>query len=160
MNRFRVGNGYDVHQLVDGKPLVIGGVTIKHDKGALGHSDADVLIHAIIDAILGAAGMADIGSYFPDNDPQYKNADSTELLAKVRELLFVKGFKIGNIDSTIILQEPILKPYIPEMKRKISEILGISENDVSIKAKTNENLGYLGRGEAIAAQAIALIQSA
>ncbi len=159
MNRFRVGIGYDVHQLVEGRPLIIGGISIKHTKGALGHSDADVLLHAIIDALLGAAGLGDIGSHFPDDDPDYKDADSKMLLAEVVGLLGEKGYTIGNIDSTIVLQQPKLNPFIPEMQKQIADILGVSENEVSIKAKTNEHLGFLGRQEGVAAYAVVLIQT-
>lgn len=159
MSRTRVGFGCDVHQLVKDRPLIIGGVSIKHSKGALGHSDADVLLHAIIDALLGAAGMDDIGTHYPDNDPKFKNIDSKILLAKTLDLINSKGYVIGNVDSTVVLQQPKLRPFIPEMRKQIAEILGVDETDVSVKAKTNEQLGFVGREEGVAAYAVVLIET-
>jgi len=155
--KIRVGQGYDVHQLAEGRPLVIGGVEIPFDKGALGHSDADVLIHAIMDAILGAAGLNDIGHYFPDTDKSYKDIDSKELLSKVFDLICQKGLVIGNIDSTVCLQSPKIAPYIPMMKMAISEILKINPGQISIKATTGERMGFVGRQEGIAAMAVVLL---
>jgi len=154
----RVGQGYDVHQLVVGRPLIIGGVEVPSEKGALGHSDADVLIHAIMDAILGAAGLNDIGHYFPDTDESYKSIDSKILLSRVFELVCQKGFVIGNIDSTICLQSPKIAPFIPMMKNAISAILKINPSQISIKATTGEKMGFVGRQEGIAAMAVALLQ--
>jgi len=153
----RIGNGYDVHQLAEGWPLIIGGVNIPHNKGALGHSDADVLLHAIIDALLGAAALGDIGQHFPDSNPEFKNISSTILLKDVRELLFQAGYLVGNIDSTIILQSPKIATYIPEMRKIIATILKVDVADISVKATTTEHLGMIGREEGIAAFAIALI---
>jgi 2-C-methyl-D-erythritol 2,4-cyclodiphosphate synthase len=153
----RVGQGYDVHQMVVGRPLIIGGVEIPSEKGALGHSDADVLIHAIMDAILGAAGLNDIGHYFPDTDEFYKGIDSKILLSRVFELVCKKDLFIGNIDSTICLQSPKIAPYIPMMKNAISAILKIDPGQISIKATTGENMGFVGRQEGIAAMAVVLL---
>jgi 2-C-methyl-D-erythritol 2,4-cyclodiphosphate synthase/2-C-methyl-D-erythritol 4-phosphate cytidylyltransferase len=154
----RIGQGYDVHRLVDGRDLILGGIHVPYAKGLLGHSDADALLHAITDALLGAAGLGDIGKHFPDTDPQYKNADSAKLLKYTHELLKSKGFEVINIDSTIICQEPKLSQHIPSMMASISQLLGIHEACLNIKAKTNEGLGYLGQSEAIEAQAIVLVQ--
>lgn len=156
---FKVGFGHDVHQLIAGRPLIIGGISIEHPKGALGHSDADVLLHAIIDALLGAAGIGDIGTHFPDDDPQYKDADSKELLSKVVKLIEENGYSIGNVDSTVVLQKPKINRYIPQIRKQISKIIGIPETDISVKAKTNEHLGFIGREEGVAAYAIVLVQS-
>ncbi|MBQ9683056.1 MAG: 2-C-methyl-D-erythritol 2,4-cyclodiphosphate synthase [Neisseriaceae bacterium] len=156
--RMRVGQGCDVHRLVEGRPLILGGVNIPFDKGLEGHSDADALLHAITDALLGAVGLGDIGSQFPDNDDAYKNADSSELLQQIWAKIQKDGWQINNIDSTIIAQTPKLAEYIPQMKKKIGELLKISESNIGIKAKTNEKLGYLGRSEAIEAQAAVLLQ--
>ncbi|MBR3482267.1 MAG: 2-C-methyl-D-erythritol 2,4-cyclodiphosphate synthase [Neisseriaceae bacterium] len=156
--RMRVGQGCDVHRLVEGRPLILGGVNIPFDKGLEGHSDADALLHAIIDALLGAVGLGDIGSQFPDTDNAYKNADSGELLQQIWAKIQKDGWQINNIDSTIIAQTPKLAEYIPQMKKKIGELLKISESNIGIKAKTNEKLGYLGRSEAIEAQAAVLLQ--
>ncbi len=156
---FKVGFGHDVHQLVAGRPLIIGGISIEHPKGALGHSDADVLLHAIIDALLGAAGLGDIGTRFPDNDPQYKDADSQKLLIKVVKLIEENGYTVGNIDSTVVLQKPKINTYIPQIRKQISNIIGIPEADISVKAKTSEHLGFIGREEGVAAYAIVLLQS-
>lgn len=154
----RIGQGFDVHQLIEGRPLIIGGVTIPHDKGLLGHSDADVLLHAICDALIGAAGLGDIGKHFSDSDPRYKNIDSRILLRNVYRLLTDKGYKIVNIDATIIAQTPKMAPYIPVMIENIAQDLGIHINEVNIKAKTAEYLGAIGRKEGIVAEAVCLIQ--
>jgi 2-C-methyl-D-erythritol 2,4-cyclodiphosphate synthase len=156
--KIRVGLGFDVHQLSEGYALVIGGVTIPHSKGSVGHSDADVLIHAICDALLGAANLRDIGFHFPNTDPAYKGIDSKKLLAKTVELLKSKGYSIGNIDSTICLEKPKINPFIPEMQRTLAAVMNISEEDVSIKATTTETMGFEGREEGISAYAIALIE--
>ncbi len=155
--KIRVGQGYDVHQLIDGRPLIIGGVQVASDKGALGHSDADVLIHAIMDAMLGAAGLNDIGYYFPNTDKTYQGISSKKLLAMVAGLIFDKGFKIGNIDSTVCLQSPVVGPYINGMKEAISGILNIETDQISIKATTGEKIGFVGRQEGIAAMAVVLL---
>lgn len=154
---FRVGLGYDIHRLTEGRDLIIGGVKIAHEKGLLGHSDADVLIHAIIDALLGAAGLADIGTLFPDTDPKYKDADSIKLLEQVIKHVSDLGYKINNIDSNIIAQAPKMMPYIPEMKSIIASTLGIDTTNISIKAKTKEKLGAVGEGLAIEANAVVLL---
>ncbi|TCT15731.1 2-C-methyl-D-erythritol 2,4-cyclodiphosphate synthase [Natranaerovirga pectinivora] len=153
----RIGIGYDVHKLVDGRRLIIGGETIPYEKGLLGHSDADVLTHAIMDAILGAASLGDIGKLFPDNDSTYKDISSIELLEIVRTKVEEKGYKIGNIDSTIIAQKPKMAPYIPLMVKNISNALNIEESDINIKATTEEGLGFTGEGLGISAQAICLL---
>lgn len=154
----RIGTGYDVHKLVGGRKLIIGGVEIPYEKGLLGHSDADVLVHAIMDALLGAAALGDIGKHFPDKDPKYKGADSLMLMREVRRILDENGFGIENVDSTIIAQAPKMSPHIEEMRRKIAEALGIDVSQVSVKATTEERLGFTGRGEGISAQAVALIR--
>lgn len=154
---FRVGQGYDVHQLVEGRPLILGGVDIPYEKGLLGHSDADALLHAITDALLGAAGLGDIGRHFPDTDPAYKGADSRVLLRAAVKLLHQQGWSVVNVDATLIAQAPRLATHIPKMVRNIVEDLEICENCANVKGKTNERLGYLGRGEAIEAQAVVLI---
>lgn len=156
---FRIGQGYDVHQLVEGRPLILGGVTIPYEKGLLGHSDADALLHAITDALLGAAALGDIGTHFPDTDEEFKNADSRVLLKKAHQAVFQAGWQIINIDTTIIAQQPRLKPYIAAMRTNIAADLGIAEHDINIKGKTNEKLGYLGRMEGIEAQAVVLLQA-
>ncbi|GAB6992519.1 2-C-methyl-D-erythritol 2,4-cyclodiphosphate synthase [Paenibacillus pini] len=150
----RVGQGFDVHQLVEGRPCIIGGVTIPYDKGLLGHSDADVLLHAITDAILGALGLGDIGKHFPDTDPEFKDADSLKLLLNVWELAKSKGYRLGNIDSTIIAQKPKMQPYIPQMAEVIAHALDAEVSQVNVKATTTEQLGFTGRGEGIAAQSV------
>lgn len=154
----RIGFGYDVHRLVEGRPLIIGGVEIPHTHGLLGHSDADVLIHAICDAILGAAGLRDIGYYFPDNDDNFKNADSKVLLARSLELVEKEGYTVGNIDTTICAERPKLNPHIESMKQTLAPILKVSVKDVGIKATTNETIGFVGRCEGIVAYAVALIK--
>ena len=151
MSKFRIGHGYDIHRLVPGRRLILGGVEIPFDLGLDGHSDADVVTHAIIDALLGAASSGDIGSHFPDDDPAYRDADSIELLKKTMAIIERKGFAVGNIDVTIIAEKPKLAPYIEEMKHRVAEAAGISPGDVSIKATTNEKIGAIGRGEGVAA---------
>lgn len=155
----RVGMGYDVHRLVPERDLIIGGVKISYEKGLLGHSDADVLLHAIMDALLGAAALGDIGKHFPDNDPAYKGADSLILLGRVGEILSEEGYVIENIDSTIIAQKPKMAPHIEQMRRNISDTLGLDISRVNVKATTEEGLGFTGTGEGISAQAVALIMS-
>jgi 2-C-methyl-D-erythritol 2,4-cyclodiphosphate synthase len=154
----RIGQGYDVHQLVAGRKLVIGGVDIPHDKGLLGHSDADVLLHAICDALLGAAALGDIGKHFPDSDPRYKGIDSRELLRHVAALIREKGYRVGNVDATIIAEAPRMAPHIPKMCANIAADLEIDVGTVNVKATTTEKLGFTGRGEGIAAQAICAIE--
>ncbi len=156
---FRIGFGYDVHRLEEGIPFWLGGVEIEHHKGAVGHSDADVLLHAICDAILGAAALGDIGTHFPDNDPAYKGIASTILLRLSGELLANKGYAIGNIDSTICLQEPKVKPYISRMQLEIAKQLGLQEGQVSVKATTEEKLGFTGNEEGVSAYAVVLIHT-
>ena len=153
----RIGTGYDVHQLAGGLPLWLGGVSVPHTHGLVGHSDADVLLHAICDALLGAAALGDIGKHFPDTDPQYKGISSLKLLAHVGNLLKEHGYQVGNIDSTVAAQRPKLAPYIPQMRQNIADTLGISLDQVSVKATTTEHLGFEGRMEGISAQAIALL---
>ena len=159
MSQFRTGFGYDVHQLVHNRPLIVGGVQIPHSKGALGHSDADALLHAIADALLGAAALGDIGQLFPDTEPTFKNIKSTEILKAVFNMISNKGFTISNIDSTIVLQEPKIISYIPEMRACIAETLNLDIDQVSVKATTTEHLGFIGAGEGIAAYASVLIIS-
>ncbi len=156
----RIGHGYDVHKLTENRKLILGGVEIPYTLGLDGHSDADVLVHAVMDALLGAAALGDIGQHFPDQDDAYLGADSLVLLAEVRKILEAEGYSIGNIDSTLICQKPKLKNYIPEMRRKIAEVLGIGPDRVSVKATTEEGLGFSGRGEGIAAHAVCLIETA
>ena len=153
----RIGTGYDVHKLAEGRKLIIGGVEIPYEKGLLGHSDADVLVHAIMDALLGAAALGDIGKHFPDTDPKYKGADSLMLMREVRRILKENGYRIGNVDSTIIAQAPKMSPHIDTMCRIIAKALGHDVSQVSVKATTEERLGFTGRGEGISAQAVALI---
>ncbi|MBU5350373.1 MULTISPECIES: 2-C-methyl-D-erythritol 2,4-cyclodiphosphate synthase [Paenibacillus] len=150
----RVGHGFDVHQLVEGRPCIIGGVTIPYEKGLLGHSDADVLLHAVTDAILGALGLGDIGRHFPDNDPAFKDADSLKLLEQVWVMAKERGYTLGNIDSTIIAQKPKMAPYIPQMAEVIAKALDAEVDQVNVKATTTEQLGFTGRGEGIAAQSV------
>ena len=156
----RIGQGYDVHRLVQDRPLILGGVEVPYEKGLLGHSDADVLIHAVMDALLRAAALGDIGQHFPDTDPAYKGISSVELLKKVGELLDEKGFVIENIDSTIIAQRPKLASYRPQMAANIADALHLDVSRVSVKATTEEGLGFTGNGEGISAQAIALLTEA
>jgi len=153
----RIGQGFDAHALVAGRKLVIGGVEIPHDKGLAGHSDADVLIHAVCDALLGAAGLGDIGTYFPDGDPRYENIDSRRLLREVARLLGERRLRVANVDATIIAQAPRMAPHVPAMRANIASDLGVAPDAVSIKAKTTERLGFIGRGEGIAAEAVALV---
>ena len=154
----RIGQGGDIHALVAGRKLIIGGVDIPHERGLLGHSDADVLVHAIIDALLGAAGLGDIGRHFPDNDPRYRGADSRVLLRAARETLAAQGWRIVNVDSTINAQRPKMAPHIPLMVARIAEDLGIAPDCVNVKAKTAERLGFVGREEGMSADAVALIE--
>ena len=154
----RVGMSYDVHKLVEGRDLILGGITIPYEKGLLGHSDADVLTHAIMDAILGAIGAGDIGKHFPDTDPLYKGVSSLKLLDHVRQLLADSGYEIGNIDSTIIAQKPKMSPYIDQMREELAKILKIEVGQINIKATTEEGLGLTGTGDGISAQAITLVR--
>ena len=154
----RVGFGYDVHRLTENRKLILGGVLIPYEKGLLGHSDADVLIHAIMDALLGAAAMGDIGKHFPDTDPSYAGADSMVLLRQVRKLLEEEDFQIGNIDATIIAQEPKLAGYIPAMQERIGSVLDLALSRVNVKATTTEHLGFAGRGEGISACAVCILE--
>lgn len=154
----RVGMGYDVHRLTTDRKLIIGGVEISYEKGLLGHSDADVLLHAIIDSLLGAAALGDIGSHFPDNDMSFKDISSLLLLKKSGEIIYNHGYKISNIDATIIAQRPKMSPYIPEMRKNIANELNISLDQISIKATTEEGLGFTGSGDGISAQSICLIE--
>ncbi len=156
--RMRIGQGYDVHRLVKDRKLILGGVTVPYEFGLLGHSDADVIVHAIMDAMLGAAGLWDIGHCFPDNDPAYKNISSLILLSKVKAMLEEKGYHIVNIDGTIIAQKPKLSPYIPDMRKNVAEILAMDVDCINLKATTEEGLGFTGTGDGIAAQAIALLE--
>ena len=157
MSQFRVGIGNDIHRLVEGRKLILGGVEIHHDRGLLGHSDGDSLTHAITDALLGAAALGDIGSHFSDRDPRWAGADSLVFLRHVRGLLEERGFEVANVDATILAERPKMAPHISEMKVRLAEAMKISESQINIKAKTNEGLDAIGRGEAIAAQAVALI---
>jgi len=154
----RIGNGYDVHRLVAGRKLILGGVDVPHSKGLLGHSDADVLLHALSDAILGAIGEGDIGRHFPDTDPAYQGADSIKLLRQVMDLADAKGYRIGNVDATIVAQRPKLAPFIQQMRLNIARALSTDEERVNVKATTTEELGFAGRGEGIAAYAVALLE--
>ena len=155
----RIGHGYDVHRLVEGRKLIIGGVEIPYEKGLLGHSDADVLLHAVSDALLGSAALGDIGCLFPDNDAKYEGADSLKLLAEVVKVLADKGFSIVNIDCTVIAQRPKMRPYIDGMRRNIAAACGISDEFVSVKATTEEGMGFTGAGERIAAHAVCLTEN-
>ena len=155
---FRIGQGVDFHQLAEGRELWLGGVKMEHSKGAMGHSDADVLLHAICDALLGAASLGDIGTHFPDTDQQYKNIDSKILLQRTVDLIINRGYAIVNIDSTLCLEKPKIKPYVPQMQETIAGICGLSVNDVSIKATTTEQMGFVGREEGLVAYATVLLQ--
>ena len=157
MTDFRTGHGYDVHRLTPERRLILGGVDIPHPLGLLGHSDADVLLHAVMDALLGAAGLGDIGRHFPDTDEQYRGASSLTLFARVMELLAAKGFAVGNIDATVIAQKPKLSPHIEVMRQNIAEAAGVPQERVNVKATTTEQLGFCGRKEGIAAHAVCLI---
>lgn len=160
MTKLRVGHGYDVHRLVEGRALILGGVTVPFDRGLLGHSDADVLTHAVMDALLGAAALGDIGKLFPDTDPAFKGADSRELLREAWRRIQAKGYTLGNVDVTIIAQAPKMLPHIPQMRVFIAEDLGCHMDDVNVKATTTEKLGFTGRGEGIACEAVALLRKA
>jgi 2-C-methyl-D-erythritol 2,4-cyclodiphosphate synthase len=153
----RIGLGYDVHQMEEGRPFWLGGIQIPHTHGAKGHSDADVICHVLCDALLGAANMRNIGYHFSDKDPQWKGVDSKVLLAKVLEMIREKGYEVGNVDVTVVLQEPKINPHIPAMKTCLAEVMDISEEDISIKATTSEHIGFVGRKEGIAAHCVALI---
>ena len=154
---FRIGQGFDIHKLAEGRKLIIGGIEIDYPKGLLGHSDADVLIHSIIDALLGALSLGDIGTHFPDNDPQYKNIDSTILLKETKKLIEEKGYKVNNLDNTIFAQEPKMKPYIPLIREKLSQILEIDKDLISIKAKTMEGQDSVGEKKSISTQSVVLL---
>ena len=154
----RIGNGYDVHVLTEGRKLVLGGVEIPHTKGVLGHSDGDVLVHAIMDAMLGALALGDIGQHFPDTDMQYKNIDSMVLLSKVKELIYSKGYKIINLDSIIVLQKPKVKPYIETMRKRIAEVLELEIEQVSVKATTEEKLGFTGDESGVKSYCVVLLE--
>ena len=154
----RIGHGYDVHRLVEGRDLILGGVKIDYDKGLLGHSDADVLLHAVSDALLGAAGLGDIGRHFPDTDPKYKGADSLELLREVYRKVSEKGFRVGNIDVTMIAQKPKLKDFIPQMQENIAAAVGVTPDQVNVKATTEEKLGFTGSGEGMSCHAVCLLE--
>lgn len=155
---FRIGQGFDVHQLTEGRPLIIGGITIPYEKGLLGHSDADVLLHTIADACLGAIGAGDIGKHFPDTDPAFKDADSAKLLEHVYHIVRQAGYELLNADCTIIAQKPKMAPYIEQMKQRIAELLQSEPNQINVKATTTEKLGFTGREEGIAAQAVVLLK--
>lgn len=154
----RIGHGYDVHRLVENRPLILGGVDIPFEKGLLGHSDADVLTHALMDALLGAACLGDIGQHFPDKDPTYAGADSLALLERVVELLRRSGFRVGNVDATLLCQAPKLAPHIPRMRENLARAMGVDADRVSVKATTEEGLGFTGAGAGIAAHAVALLE--
>ena len=154
----RIGHGYDVHRLVEGRDLILGGMRVAYEKGLDGHSDADVLVHAVMDALLGAAGLGDIGKLFPDNDPQYKGISSMKLLKVVRQRIEEKGYRISNIDVTMIAQKPKLRPYIPQMEMNIAVMLGIDGDRVNIKATTEEHLGFTGAGSGMACHAVCLLE--
>ena len=154
----RIGHGYDVHRLVEGRDLILGGVKIPYEKGLLGHSDADVLLHAVSDALLGAAGLGDIGRHFPDTDPKYKGADSLELLRQVYRKISEKGYRVGNIDVTMIAQKPKLKDYIPQMQANIAAAVGTAPDRVNVKATTEEKLGFTGTGEGMSCHAVCLLE--
>lgn len=158
MTKLRVGHGYDVHRLVEGRALILGGVTVPFDRGLLGHSDADVMTHAVMDALLGAAALGDIGKLFPDSDAAYAGADSIALLERVTALLREHGWQVGNVDATVVAQTPKLAPYVPDMRRRLAEAMGLDVDCVSVKATTEERLGFTGSGEGMAAHAVALIE--
>lgn len=154
----RIGHGYDVHKLVEGRDLILGGVKIDYEKGLLGHSDADVLLHAVSDALLGAAGLGDIGRHFPDTDPKYKGADSLELLREVYRKISEKGYRVGNIDVTMIAQKPKLKDFIPRMQENIAAAVGVTADRVNVKATTEEKLGFTGTGEGMSCHAVCILE--
>lgn len=153
----RIGHGYDVHRLTEGRPLILGGVHIPYERGLLGHSDADVLAHAVMDALLGAAALGDIGGLFPDSDERWRGADSLRLLEQVTALLAENGWEIGNVDATVLAQAPKLAPHIPEMRQKLAAAMGVNASQVSVKATTEEHLGFTGAGEGMACHAVALL---
>ena len=153
----RIGHGYDVHRLTEGRKLILGGVDIPYEKGLLGHSDADVLVHAVMDALLGAMGAPDIGQLFPDKDPAYKGADSMVLLTRVAEIMRERGYTLGNVDATVLAQAPKLAPHIPAMRENIARVLGVSIEQVNVKATTEEHLGFTGSGDGMAAHAVCLL---
>ncbi len=155
---FKIGHGYDIHRTAEGRKMIIGGVEIPYEKGLLGHSDADVLIHAVIDSILGALGKGDIGTHFPDTSDDYLNIDSAILLKRTVEMLAKEGYKIGNLDSTVIAQRPKLNPHISSIRARLADIMGITQDSVNVKAKTEEGLGYIGAGDAISAHAVVIIE--
>ncbi|MGL6119224.1 MAG: 2-C-methyl-D-erythritol 2,4-cyclodiphosphate synthase [Fusobacteriaceae bacterium] len=155
---FRIGNGYDVHKLIEGRDLILGGIKIPHSKGVLGHSDGDVLIHAIMDAMLGALALGDIGQHFPDTDKKYSGIDSKILLKEIKNIIHKKNYKIINIDSIVVLQSPKIKSYIPEMQKKLAEVLEIEINQVSVKATTEENLGFTGDESGVKSYAVVLLE--
>lgn len=157
--KFRVGHGFDAHRLVEGRPLILGGVRIEHDKGLLGHSDADALCHAISDALLGACALGDLGAHFPDTDPQWKGADSTRLLAACHELAVRHGWTIGNIDATVVVQAPRLSPHVPAIRDCLADVLGLDVARISVKAKTSEGMGYTGDGTGLVAYAVVMVES-
>ncbi len=154
----RIGIGYDVHPLVEGRRLILGGVEIPFDRGLAGYSDADVLVHAIIDALCGAAGLGDIGTLFPSSEPKYKDISSLSLLAQVAAMLQAQGWQVSNIDATIVAERPLLSPFIPQMRQRVSEALGVSQEQIGVKATTTEGLGFAGRGEGMATYAVALVE--
>jgi 2-C-methyl-D-erythritol 2,4-cyclodiphosphate synthase len=155
---FRIGQGFDVHQLTENRPLIIGGITIPYELGLLGHSDADVLLHTVADACLGAIGEGDIGRHFPDTDPEFKDADSAKLMEQVWKIVKEKGYRLVNIDCTIIAQKPKMAPYIPQMRERVADLLEATVDQVNVKATTTEKLGFTGRGEGIASQVAVLLQ--
>ena len=157
MSGMRIGHGYDAHRLAEGRRLVIGGVEIPWEKGLLGHSDADVLAHAVMDAVLGALALGDIGAQFPDSDPAYEGADSVALLGRVRAMAEQRGWKIGNVDATVVAQAPKLAPYIPQMRRRLADTCGVPAEDVNVKATTEEHMGFTGSGEGVSAHAVCLL---
>lgn len=159
MSGMRIGHGYDVHRLMAGRKLILGGVAVPFDRGLLGHSDADVLVHAVMDALLGAAALGDIGALFPDRDPAFLNADSLVLLDRVMERLAACGYRVGNVDATVVAQQPKLAPYLPAMKKNLARRMGVTEDRVNVKATTEEGLGFTGAGDGIAAHAVALIET-
>ena len=159
MQNFRIGHGYDVHRLVENRKLILGGVTVPYERGLLGHSDADVLTHAVMDAVLGAAALGDIGRHFPDTDEAYRGADSIVLAAHVRDLLSARGYRVNNIDATVIAQRPKLAPYIDTMRDNLARVFGVAPDAVNVKATTEEKLGFTGSGDGIAAHAVTTIVS-
>lgn len=158
MSKFRIGQGYDVHRLVQGRKLILGGIEIPYERGLLGHSDADVLTHAVMDAMLGALALGDIGKHFPDNDSAYEGADSIELLRQVNRLIHDHGYQLGNLDVTVAAQRPKLAPHIPAMRQRLADALGVPAGDISVKATTEEGLGITGQGEGMTATAVCLLE--